>query len=44
MPNPDMTLIPNKHFIGEGAHPWLIAGRVPGDSTDSVRLILADSE
>ncbi len=44
MPNPDMTLIPNKHFIGEGDHPWLIAGRVPGDGTDSVRLVLADSE
>lgn len=44
MTNPDMTLIPNKHFIGEGAHPWLIAGRTPGDDTDSVRLVLADSE
>lgn len=44
MANTDMTPIPNAHFIGAGAHPWLIAGRVPGDGTDSVRLVLADSE
>lgn len=44
MHHTDMTMIPNSHFIGQGSQPWLIAGRVPGDSTDSVRLVLADSE
>ena len=40
----EMIQIPSTQFIGQGAQPWLVAGRVPGDDTDSVRLVLADSE
>ncbi|MDT4864756.1 hypothetical protein FQZ97_995260 [compost metagenome] len=36
--------IPTTQFIGQGMHPWLIQGRVPGDEKDSVRLVLADTE
>lgn len=36
--------IPAHHFIGEGKHPWLIIGLVPGDDDDTGYLILADDE
>lgn len=36
--------IPITQFIGQGKHPWLILGRVPGDENNSVRLVLADTE
>lgn len=44
MPHTDMTPIPNSHFIGQGKYPWLISGRVPGDETNTVRLVLADTD
>ncbi|MDX1296634.1 MAG: hypothetical protein R3260_00125 [Pseudomonas sp.] len=36
--------IPAHHFIGDGKHPWLIIGRVPGDDDDSGYLVMADDE